>query len=357
MNAYLIPIETALIFFPFIAAIMSIPYAIHDYRKYGKVHKLKTFLFFSFVFYMMTAFFLTLLPLPVVDKPRIPSGHYVQLIPFNFVHDIIKNTNVVLSDPRTYLHLFSESAFIQALFNAILLLPLGVYLRYYFKRNLKQTIFITFLVSLFFEVTQLTGIYGIYKYPYRLFDVDDLILNTFSGFLGYLITPMFTYILPDINKVKAKIISEGKYSTYPKRIIAFLIDWCICSVFLMFGGIIVFIVVTFIYFILIPYFTNGFTVGKKLLKMRLKGPNDRLTFIQLLKRYGVLIYGYFLTSDILNSASTYLSNIEKYDFLILITILQLALNLYVFIHIISHMIKHDPILLHDKISGVSNIDL
>lgn len=50
MNAYLIPIETALLFFPFLAAIMSIPYAIHDYRKYGKVHKLKTFYFLALFF-------------------------------------------------------------------------------------------------------------------------------------------------------------------------------------------------------------------------------------------------------------------------------------------------------------------
>ncbi|GAA0226871.1 hypothetical protein GCM10008921_09530 [Metaclostridioides mangenotii] len=65
-------------------------------------------------------------------------------------------------------------------------MPLGISLRYFFKRNLKQTLIITFLVSLFFELTQLTGLYGIYIAPYRIFDVDDLMLNKLGGYIGYL---------------------------------------------------------------------------------------------------------------------------------------------------------------------------
>lgn len=357
MKAYLFPIKVALLLFPLLAALISLPYAVHDYRKYGKINKLETFLFFSFVFYIITAFFMTLLPLPIVDKPRIPAGHYIQLVPFTFVSDFLRNTSFVLSNPSSYLHIFSEGAFMQVLFNAILLLPLGVYLRYYFKRSLKQTIIITFLVSLFFEITQLTGIYGIYKYPYRLFDVDDLMLNTLSGIIGYYVTPIFTYILPDINKVKSTQFSEGTYSPYLKRIIAFVIDWTICSFFLFSNTIFVFIIVTFVYFILIPYLTNGFTIGKRLLKMRLEGHSNRLRFIDVFKRYSLLMYGYFLTNNILSDASTYLANIEKYDFLILIGFLQLILNLFVFIHVVSHIIKHDPVLLHDKVSGIMNIDI
>jgi glycopeptide antibiotics resistance protein len=35
------------------------------------------------------------------------------------------------------------------------------------------------------ELTQLTGIWGLYPCPYRQFDVDDLILNTTGVVIGF----------------------------------------------------------------------------------------------------------------------------------------------------------------------------
>lgn len=357
MKTYLFPIKVALILFPLLVAALCIPYAVYNYRKYGNINKLKTFIFYTFIFYSITAFFMTILPLPRVDKPRFSKENYIQLIPFNFINDFLSKTKVVWNNPKTYLHVFSEPAFMQVFFNAILLLPLGIYLRYYFKKTIKQTIIISFLVSLFFEITQLTGIYGIYTYPYRLFDVDDLILNTFGGLIGYFIEPLFSIILPDINKLKIKTFTTDKYSAYPKRILAFFIDWTLCFLFFDPENIFIFVIVTFLYFILIPYLTNGFTIAKKLLKMRLRGEHDKLTFIEIFKRYSILMYCYFMPNYILNSAQNYLQSLEKYDFLIIVFILQLFLVLFGFIHLLSHIIKKDPILLHDKISGVKNIDI
>lgn len=356
MAVYLFPIKIALIFFPIISMVLSIPYAVFSYRKYGKINLFRTFIFFTFIFYIMTAFFLTLLPLPIEDKPRIATGSEMQLIPFNFVRDFINNTAFVIGNPKSYLHIFAEPAFIQAFFNALLLLPLGVYLRYYFQRSFKKTVLITFLVSLFFEITQVTGIYGIYKYPYRLFDVDDLILNTFSGIIGYSITPILTYLLPNIKKVKKEDFMIGMYSSYLKRIIAFLIDWTLLGFIPRFNKIGIFILATFIYFMVIPYFTNGYTIGKFIVKMKLE-ENGNLKFVDLLKRYSILIYGYFLPLRILSSVIAYLNSIEKYDFMILLFFIQIFFNIFVIIHILYHMIKRDPILIHDRISGISNFNI
>lgn len=139
-----------------------------------------------------------MLPLPKIDKPRGLDILYTQLIPFNFINDIIKETSVIWYKPQTYLHIIKERAFLQAFFNFLLVLPFGIYLRYLFNKDLKKTVLMCFLLSLFFEITQRTGIYGIYKYPYRLFDVDDLILNTFGGLVGFYIEPLFAYVLPNI---------------------------------------------------------------------------------------------------------------------------------------------------------------
>ena len=43
---------------------------------------------------------------------------------------------------------------------------------------------IVLAVSLFFEFTQYSGLYGYYAHAYRTFDVDDLILNTFGAAIG-----------------------------------------------------------------------------------------------------------------------------------------------------------------------------
>lgn len=104
---------------------------------------------------------------------------------------------------------------------------MGIYLRYYFKKDLKKTLLITFLVSLFFELTQLTSLYGIYNAPYRIFDLDDLILNTFGGFLGYLIVPLFTYY---IHYIYSNLFMES--------------------------------ITVFTYFIVLVYLNNGKTIGK-----------------------------------------------------------------------------------------------
>ena len=54
----------------------------------------------------------------------------------------------------------------------------------WFETNIFLYIFIKFV---FFELTQLSGLYFIYPRGYRLCDVDDLILNTLGGLIGYFV--------------------------------------------------------------------------------------------------------------------------------------------------------------------------
>jgi glycopeptide antibiotics resistance protein len=45
--------------------------------------------------------------------------------------------------------------------------------------------FFSFLLSLFYETSQLTALFGIYPGPYRFADVEDLICNTLGGAAGW----------------------------------------------------------------------------------------------------------------------------------------------------------------------------
>ncbi|RDY23920.1 VanZ family protein [Romboutsia maritimum] len=359
MKTYLLPIGVSAFIFPFLAFLSIVPYIIYTYKKHGNVSRFKTFILYTFAFYMLTAFFLTMLPLPTVDKPRGINISYTQLIPFNFINDILKETNIELSKPQTYLYLVRERAFLQVFFNALLLLPLGVYLRYLFKKDLKKTILICFLVSLFFEITQRTGIYGIYKYPYRLFDVDDLMLNTFGGFIGFYVAPLFKFILPDISDKDDIPVVYGNLASYPKRIFAFLLDLIMFEFLFNVNNtsILFFIISSFIYFMLIPYITNGITFGNFVLGLRLKGSEEKLDLKSLVKRYSILIYGVFGVNRFLNVITNNLASIEKYDFMLFFFAIQIIFDIICLIHLISHIIKKDKALIYDKISNINIVNI
>ena len=61
---YLDNIYWGLLIFPLIAAVFTLPYALYQYNKYGSVSKLRTLIIYSFILYMLIAFFMVCLPLP-----------------------------------------------------------------------------------------------------------------------------------------------------------------------------------------------------------------------------------------------------------------------------------------------------
>ena len=103
-------------------------------------------------------------------------------------------------------------------------LPFGFYLRYYFQNRLKQIIVKTFLLSLFFELTQLSGLYFIYSGNYRLFDVDDLITNTLGGVFGFLLANLLANFLPTRAEIDQKSFDRSKKISLLRRLIALTFD-------------------------------------------------------------------------------------------------------------------------------------
>lgn len=169
---YIEPISIAFMLFPFIAFLITLPYIIHQYHKYGSVAILRVVIVYSFILYLMTCYFLVILPLPTRAEVASMTGPATQLIPFNFITDIANKSGLVLTDFSTYIDALTSPAVYQVLYNIILFVPFGIYLRYYFKFSFKKTVLYSFLLSLFFELTQLSGLYFIYPRSYRLFDVE-----------------------------------------------------------------------------------------------------------------------------------------------------------------------------------------
>ena len=91
-SGYLNIIKVAFLTFPFLAMLITIPYIISQYRKYGSIHSLRTVIVYSFVLYLLTAYFMVILPLPSIESVKNLTTQTMQLIPFSFILDIqLKN--------------------------------------------------------------------------------------------------------------------------------------------------------------------------------------------------------------------------------------------------------------------------
>lgn len=308
--------------FLLLAFVFTVPWMVYTYRKYGFLSIWTSLVVYSLVFYLISALFLVLLPLPSVRDTcqfQKPGTQHVSLVPFYFVGDVIRSSGVVLSRPGTYAAVLRESAFWQALFNFFLLLPLGVYLRYFLRerRFWKRAWAIGFGLSLFFEVTQLTGIYGIYNCPYRVFDVDDLILNSTGALFGFLVAPVLLALFPSRADVLAKSerIEELGYVPPLSQLLAVVVDyavvrlaWWLYSLVWPEGAVpeLVFMSTGFlVVFFLVPLLGRGRTIGMRVLRIRLVGPGGEAPKWAALLKRTVAIYLPWLASAVVRALDGY----------------------------------------------------
>ncbi len=313
MSGYTEAIFQALVLFPLAALLITMPFLIHHYRKFGSITFPRVFLVYSFVLYLMCAYFLVILPLP--DKAEVAklTSPTTQLLPFSFFRELSRETDFLLTAPSTWFPALTSNFTLQFVFNIALLFPLGFYLRYYFRRKALGTAVACFCVSLFFELTQLSGLYGIYPRPYRLFDVDDLLCNTLGGMLGYFITGIFLKILPDREKIDERSYQKGMRVTFPRRLLSFCVD--LLFVFLLslpvgIGLAFVFLesyafaVSYLLYFILLQWLWKGKSLGKRLTKLCVVDESGHAPSLgKLTLRYGFLwaaAVAFSLISDLIS---------------------------------------------------------
>ncbi len=294
---YLVAIKTAIFIFPIVAFLITVPFMLGQYHKYGAIHWLRVLIIYSFILYLINAYFLTILPLPSISEVEKSTGPIFNLVPFSFVIDFIKESSLVITNPNTYLKAISEPCFYVVIFNVFLTIPFGMYLRYYYKCSFKKTVLLTFLLSLFFEITQVTGLYFIYPRPYRLFDVDDLILNTLGGILGYFIAGFFNKVLPSRNEIDEQAIKKGEKVSGIRRITLFFFDLFLVTVVIVFVSLFVnydyiSLIILVIYYVVVPSLWQGKTLGGSFLNVKITF--NKHPFLGYLVRFlfiGVFYFG------------------------------------------------------------------
>lgn len=346
METYLFPIKIAIITFPIFAFLFTLPFAIFQYKKYGYINKFRIFILFSFLLFLIVAFYLVILPLPAstdIKSKMEADAQYYNVMPLTFVADLMREADFDFRIPATYQNLLSERSFLQAAFNVLMLMPFGIFLRYYFKCSFKKTVLLTFLLSLFFEVTQLTGLYGLYNAPYRLFDVDDLILNTLGGAFGYLFAPLFTFFLPKPSSLDDAVNLAAMRVSLFRRTLALGMDWFTLGIFALFyDNLLIEAAVFFTYFILIVTATNGRTLGKWLTSTKVKGAGDTLTFKEAIIRYGLLYFGFFGFVRVLGRAVDVLVELQDPNSLwmtVFVVAILILVNIMFIVHLVLNTIN------------------
>ncbi|WP_394437266.1 VanZ family protein [Streptomyces sp. SGAir0957] len=222
-SAYLLPMKTAAALFPVLALLLFLPTAVVLYRRHGTMSQWRALSLLGFLYYAITAVCMTLVPLPTRTTDmcvRFAAVAPPQWIPGNTFGDIWKEAHhkvtlnaLVLQNP----------AVSGAVLNLALLLPLGVFVRYHLRRGATAAALAGLGASLFFEVTQGTALWGAYPCPYRLFDVDDLLLNTAGALIGWYVAGPLDRLLPT-REAPDDATSARPPITSGRRLVALLVD-------------------------------------------------------------------------------------------------------------------------------------
>lgn len=352
--SYIETIKIGFIVFPLLAGIFTIPFMLYNYHKYGSINKLRTLIIYSFILYLLIMYFLVILPLPSIDSVKNMTTPYMRIKPFNFVKDIID---------KNYTELMPT------IFNIIMTIPFGIYLRYYFKFDFKKTTVTTLLLSLFFELTQLTGLYFIYPRPYRLFDVDDLITNTLGGMIGYGIGKLFMKILPSRESIDYESFTTGKKVSGLRRICVFGLD---IFNYLAFTGITYYffrdkrvgLIIFILYYLLVPLISRGYTIGSYYLHVKVEF--KRWKYIKYMLRNLLIFIYYILIYYIVIKLGLYIIRIKEINpqyrclFILGIISVGIFLDIISILHVIEgHDNPYDTLLKTEYVSDIeipSNIE-
>lgn len=351
---YISTIKTAVQLFPFLAFLLTVPYMILNYRKYGSVNKLRVLIFYSFMLYLMTVYLLVVLPLPDPSKIHTSYSKMINLYPFAFVVDFFKESHFELTQTSTWLQVLKHPTFYVPAFNVLMLIPFGMYLRYYFKCGFKKTIFLTALFSLFLELTQLSGLYFLYPGPYRLADVDDIIQNTTGGGVGYLLGWFLVWLLPTRDEIDQHSFRVGTRVSGLRIGLAFFIDFVMLS--LLYAlierlGAIPYVAVLAVYFSLFPLW-HAKTLGMALLKFRLHFEKQK--WLRTIWR-GILVVGYFylIPQGLFYLISFLNSDLTDNSLLTLSMILLLFFMLLLYLILTLAIILLNRRFLFDRLSGAT----
>lgn len=302
MYYYRTAIANGIILLPLLALLPLIPYYIR-HRKRGVANPLRLLSFCSLVFYSIISWYFVILPMPSEELLATMEPAKANWIPLSYFRELSEVTGFDIMEHSTYFSAIGSSFALQYWFNILLMVPLGMFMRYLFNLDAKRTAIICFSTTLLFEIAQLTGVFFLFSKSYRSFDVDDLLCNFAGGMLGYW---MMGRMHPFVERIEAKATAayrNGTTISLLRRLSAFIIDigivWGLERLIRMISGAnpltsdmyttANFVVLMFLYTVISTVLLKGATLGKWMLRFRVcRTGGEKAPIWRLILRYVIL---------------------------------------------------------------------
>lgn len=366
----MIAVYIALLVCPFIAIVATCPFVVIHYNRTKVINVIRCANFYLMIFFTLCAYFMTMLPFPAIEDVAKMNGPCIQLIPFYCIYDFFANSGLVISDWKTVIPAMKSGILIGIVCNILMLMPSGFFVkRLYTKLKFHELMLVGFCISLIFEFTQLTSLFGIYPRPYRIFDLDDLIQNT----AGFMIGAYMTKIWRLFKSPSHVIVRQGGEVSFRRRFLADFIDQSILNLIVLlivfitkrkieffaihplksFPFYFMLILVLNILLAIVTYLFDGKTLGMHVMGLRLKASfGHRLKLSQCITRD--IVYAFYINLPLLIGCVITLSRNRSRILSILIILFSAELvfsyvcfNLELALHVVTHGEK----LLYEKLSN------
>ncbi|GAB3243475.1 VanZ family protein [Nocardioides dilutus] len=190
-----------------LAVVLLIPVAAVQYRLDGRLGPKDLAILVTAAVYALALWTYTLLPMPAEDTFRCQGSQLRLFGSLGTVRLPEEGPAALLRDP----------AFLQIALNVLLFVPLGYFVRAVLHRGVLVATALGLGVSLLIELTQRTGVWNLYDCAYRLFDVDDLVVNTLGATVGSLVSLLL------VRRRRPDVVMPTHVS-FGRRLVGFVCD-------------------------------------------------------------------------------------------------------------------------------------
>lgn len=313
-TAYVEPIGGGAFVFLLVALVAALPYVVWQYRRRGQVSARRVIAESLFGLYLVCAWALVLMPFPESDEAACARGTGINMQPFVWVGE---TAQVWEANGGGWRGLLGAAPLVIRVFNVVLTIPLGVFLRRWFGWSMPWTLAAGLALSLAFELTQVTGNWWIYECPYRSFDVDDLIANTAGAGIGWLLAPAMFFVPQRTAADDARALDP--VASVPRRAAALVVDvigWLVTTIVLYLAVVVIAGLMGWrldvpqvvlgavaagwlLGQVVLPWLASGSTLGTAAVGLRIQRPDgSRPGLLRLLGRF-VVTFGVFATGTVL----------------------------------------------------------
>lgn len=188
-----------------------VPGLVWQYRTYGRLSPARLVGLGAVCVYGAALVVYTLMPYPQAPSAAWCASHHASsnIVPFSSVRTAVDSVQ-----GKSLWGVLHDKYLQQIVLNVALFVPFGVIVHRYFRRGAPTTVLAGMLTSSFIEVSQYTGMFGLYPCAFRVGDIDDVLTNTTGTALGVLLAPVLLWWMPSSRQLSVSRLSPRPLTTW-----------------------------------------------------------------------------------------------------------------------------------------------